>query len=395
MAAKKDKPSESEKDILSLFGEDSIHMDGDLSSIGTYDIIKTGSSSLDFALGIGGIPRGRIIQFAGKESSGKTLLSLMCIKNWLDANPENTAMYIDAEYTYDPKWVKKLGIDTSRIIVAKTNEAKKIFEGLIGKVSVNKNTGKVSKSVRGVLDLVKEGTDPKFKNLGIIVVDSVAAMNTPVEAESVVGKQNMALMARFLSVELKKITPALAEANVSLIFINQLRSDPGVMYGNPETSPGGRALKHGCSVMVNLAALSSAESIIEDSNGIRIGHRVRAKVQKNKCGPPHRQAEYNIKYLEGIVSKNVEALDLGINIGLIERPNNRTYIVGDEKLSSRQIAEDYFLDDKIRIAFEETCREKYLLGNIDVIDAPDSNDSEDESEESLMDNIVNYEGDGE
>jgi hypothetical protein len=99
--------------------------------------------------------------------------------------------------------------------------------------------------------------------------------------------------------------------------------------------------------------------------------------------------------MEGIVSKNVEALDLGINIGLIERPNNRTYVVGDEKLSSRQIAEDYFLDDKIRIAFEETCRERYLLGNIDVVDAPDSNDSEDESEESLMDNIVSYEGDGE
>lgn len=234
MAPKKEKVSESEKDIMSLFGEDAVFMDGDLSTIGSYDVIRTGSCSLDYALGIGGLPRGRIIQFAGKESSGKTLLSLLCMKSWLDENPSNTAMYIDAEFTYDPKWVKSLGLDTSRIIVAKTNEAKKIFEGLIGKTTVNKTTGKASKSVKGVLDLVKEGVDPKFKNLGIIVVDSVAAMNTPMETDAVVGKQNMAPMPRFLSTELKKITPAVAEANVALIFINQIRTDPGVLYGNPE-----------------------------------------------------------------------------------------------------------------------------------------------------------------
>lgn len=228
------KPSEGEKDLLSLFGEDTLYLDGDIGTVGAYEIIRTGSPSLDYALGIGGMPRGRIIQLAGKESSGKTLLSMLCMKSWLNENPDNTVMFIDAEYTYDANWARSLGVDTSRVIVAKTNDAKKIFEGLLGKMTVNKTTGKASKSVKGVLDLVKEGVDPRFKNLGLVVLDSVAAMNTPMEADAAVAKQHMAPMPRFLSTELKKLTPAIADANVTMIFINQVRTDPGVMYGNPE-----------------------------------------------------------------------------------------------------------------------------------------------------------------
>lgn len=498
------KPSEGEKDLLSLFGEDTLYLDGDIGTVGTYDIIKTGSPSLDYALGIGGMPRGRIIQLAGKESSGKTLLSLLCMKSWLDENPDNTVMFIDAEYTYDANWARSLGVDTSRVVVAKTNDAKKIFEGLLGKMTVNKTTGKASKSVKGVLDLVKEGVDPRFKNLGLIVLDSVAAMNTPMEVDAAIGKQNMAPMPRFLSTELKKLTPAIADANVSMIFINQVRTDPGVMYGNPEcvdpfstkikvrtsdsapvelyvselfervipesildfskpavydisergieieslileskqksfsliqnliikesvdihykigtlkvtsghliynessssfiradeypgaekvnerifvadftvsethnyfangllnhnTSPGGKALKHACSVMVNMAPISGADSKVEDENENVIGHKVRAKIQKNKVGAPFREAVYTIKYTEGIINREEELLDLAVLCKIINRPNNRSYELGNDKFSSRQAMIDYLKDEACFGGVEDLCRSKYLSGEV-------------------------------
>jgi len=222
-----EKNSDGEKGLMSLFGEDALFLDGDIGSVGSYDVIRTGSPSLDYALGIGGIPRGRIIQLAGKESSGKTLISLLCMKTWLNEHPENTVMFIDAEFTYDPRWARDLGVDTSRVVVVKTNDAKKIFEGLVGRMKVNQITKKATKDTKGVLDLVIEGEDPRFKRLGLIVLDSVAAMQTPMEADAIVGKQNMAPMSRFLTTELKKLTPALAEANVAMIFINQIRENPG------------------------------------------------------------------------------------------------------------------------------------------------------------------------
>lgn len=377
------KPSEGEKDLLSLFGEDTLYLDGDIGTVGAYEIIRTGSPSLDYALGIGGIPRGRIIQLAGKESSGKTLLSLLCMKSWLNENPDNTVMFIDAEYTYDASWARSLGVDTSRVIVAKTNEAKKIFEGLLGKMTVNKTTGKASKSVKGVLDLVKEGVDPRFKNLGLIVLDSVAAMNTPMEADAAVAKQHMAPMPRFLSTELKKLTPAVADANVAMIFINQVRVNPGVMYGNPEDSPGGRALKHACSVMVNMAPISGADSKVEDENENVIGHKVRAKIQKNKVGAPFREAVYTIKYTEGLINQEEELLDLAVLCKVINRPNNRTYELGTDKFSSRQAMVDYLKDEACYGGVEDLCRGKYLSG--EVSGPSPSEDEESEEIETLFD----------
>lgn len=378
------KQTEGEKDVLSLFGEDTLYLDGDIETVGTYDVIKTGSPSLDYALGIGGMPRGRIIQLAGKESSGKTLLSLLCMKSWLDENPDNTVMFIDAEYTYDASWARQLGVDTRRVIVAKTNDAKKIFEGLLGKTTVNKNTGKSSKSVKGVLDLVKEGEDPKFKNLGLIVLDSVAAMNTPMEVDAAIGKQNMAPMPRFLSTELKKLTPAVAEANVAMIFINQVRVNPGVMYGNPEDSPGGKALKHACSVMINMAPINSADSRIEDDNEVVIGHKVRAKIQKNKVGAPFREAVYTIKYTEGLVNKEEELLDLAIICGVITRPNNRTYEFGEEKFNGRQAAADYLKDGSTFEKIEELCRVKYMSGEVAGSFSSDDNSSDSDDDDTLF-----------
>lgn len=370
------KNSDGEKGLMSLFGEDALFLDGDIGSVGTYDVIRTGSPSLDYALGIGGIPRGRIIQLAGKESSGKTLISLLCMKTWLNEHPENTVMFIDAEFTYDPRWAKDLGVDTSRVVVVKTNDAKKIFEGLVGRMKVNQITKKSSKDVKGVLDLVLEGEDPRFKRLGLIVLDSVAAMQTPMEADAIVGKQNMAPMSRFLTTELKKLTPALAEANVAMIFINQIRENPGDPSGGMMTS-GGHALKHACSVMINVNPMGGADNIVLDDNDQKIGHKAKAKVAKNKVGPPYRESIYTIKYTEGLIDREEELLDLAVLCGVIIRPNNVSYMINGEKVVGKGKAAE-FLHNKAKFSeVEEACRTIYLAGAVAGSFTP----SEDEEQE--------------
>ena len=376
--------SEAEKEITKFFGDDTVFMNGDISSIGTYDVIKTGSESLDYAIGIGGIPRGRITQLAGQESSGKTMLALSCIKNYLDENPENTALFIDAEYTYDPDWAMSQGIDVSRVMVIKTNDAKKIFEGLIGKVSVNSTTKKISKKMKGILDHIIEGTDPRFKSLGIIVLDSIAVLNTPLEMSADVGKANMAPIPRFLSTELKKLTPVVAEANVAFVGINQVRVNLGQMFGDPTTSPGGKALKHACSLMINMAPIFSADSVIKDDSGDRVGHMVRAKIGKNKVGTPFRKAEYSVKYSTGIVNQNIEALELGTKFSIIDRPNNRNYVIYGEKILGRDNAAKY-LDDNKDIA-ERICSE-VRSAYLNKQTAPSSSKVEAEEDNPLISSI--------
>ena len=336
--------SDAEKELLKFFGDDTVFLSGDV-KVGAYESISTGSPALDRAICIGGIPRGRITQLAGKESSGKTMLALSCIKSYLDENEENTALFIDAEYTYDPDWAESLGVDTSRVMVIKTNDAKKIFEGLIGTVKVNSSSKKITKNMKGILDYVIEGVDPRFKNLGIVVLDSIAVLNTPMEAAADVGKANMAPIPRFLSTELKKLTPVVAQANVAFIGINQVRVNLGQMFGDPTSSPGGKALKHACSLMINMAPISSSDSIISDQSGNRIGHRVRAKIGKNKVGSPFKVAEYNIEYLSGVVEKEQEILDLAVEFSLVERPNNKSYLIGDEKIVGRANAVSYLKDN--------------------------------------------------
>ena len=360
--AKKMTASEAEKEISKFFGEDTIFFNGNVST--KYDAISTGSPSLDESIGIGGIPMGRITQLAGQESSGKTMLALSCIKQYLDQNPENTALFIDAEYTYDPAWAAKQGVDISRVMVIKTNDAKAIFEGLIGKVKVNSVTKKVSKSMRGILDHVIEGTDPKFKNLGIIVLDSIAVLNTPLEISADIGKANMAPIPRFLSTELKKLTPIIAQANVAFIGINQVRVNLGQMFGDPSTSPGGKALKHACSLMLNMAPIFSADSVIKSDEGEKIGHTVRAKIQKNKVGAPFRQAEYKVEYEKGIVNRGEEVFDLAIKYKLIERPNNQSYIISGEKVRGRDAALKVFTENKSLVEeYNLNIRDLYLSGS--------------------------------
>ena len=365
--------SEAEKEIRKFFGDDTVFFDGNVASIGHYESISTGSPSLDEAIGIGGIPRGRVTQLAGQESSGKTMLSLSCIKSYLDENPDNTALFIDAEYTYDPEWAAGQGVDVSRVMVIKTNDAKAIFEGLIGTVKVNSATKKVSKNMKGILDYIIDGDDPKFRNLGIIVLDSIAVLNTPLEVAASIGKANMAPIPRFLSTELKKLTPVLAKANVAFIGINQVRVNLGQMFGDPTTSPGGKALKHACSLMINMAPVYGSDNIIKNNADERIGHKVRAKIQKNKVGAPFKKAEYFVEYKKGVVDTGREVFDLSVKYGLIERPSSQSYVVNGEKIRGRDAAIKAFSEDLSAVSeYEGKIRSAYLDGEESSVNSVES-----------------------
>ena len=365
--------------LEALFGLESISHPDVNSKV---DVIPTGSIALDYAIGAGGVPRGRITQFAGKESSGKTFLALQTAANWQKQDPENCFAFIDCEYTYDTEWAEKFGIDNDRVFYIKTNEAEKVFQGLVGRVKVNSATKKETK-IQGVFDMISKGQRIKvpspsgkanvldLSKLGLIIVDSVAAMQPPMERTSAVGKQNMALMARFLSVELRKMTPGVAAANVAMIFINQLRVDPGKMFGNPEDSPGGRALKHACSLMVNLAPMSGADNTVTDSDGEKVGHKVRAKIGKNKVGSPYRKAEYTIEYLSGITNRGEEILEVGQKLNIIERPSVRSYIINGQKFSSKKDALEYISTEEKSIV--GSIKSAMIDGNSDFIQEIEEN----------------------
>lgn len=302
------------------------------------DVISTGSYGLDDALGIWGLPRGRVIQFAGAESSGKTFMSLIAIAEYQRTNPTGWALFIDAEYTWDSEWAASLGVDLDRVMVYRENSAVKIFERLVGRMKKGK------KEKQGILDLELESPT----GLGIIVLDSIAFLQPPIEENSEMEKQNISPLARFLPVALRRLTPALSDTGVTFIGINQIRVDPSVMYGNPEGSPGGKALKHACSVMLNFAAINKEECRIYDENKERIGHKVRVKVGKNKLAPPFRQAEVAILYTEGVTDKNVELRDLGGKYGVLERPNNKTWIFDGEKYGGKDAMASALLDPDVQ-----------------------------------------------
>jgi recombination protein RecA len=337
--------------IESIWDEmDKLYGSDGLERVGKVETIPSGSFTLDDALGQWGLPRGRIIQYAGRESSGKSLMSFMAIKEWQKLNPKNWALFIDAEYTYDEGWVRGFGVDTSekRLKVWACNDGAKIFERLCG--VPNKKDPRKSKEKLGLLDIVKKNGGADETGLGIIVLDSVAAIQPPLEMTSVSGKSNMALMARFLPPELRRLTPLLAETGVIFLAINQVRTDPGKMYGNPETTTGGQAWKHYCSIMANFAIVENKKDT-EEANLIigdeQIGHIVKARIDKNKVAPPKKSCEFNINYVKGVVDKNIEIARLSTKYGIVERPNNRTYICGDNKWTSKEIFHDALKDESL------------------------------------------------
>ena len=287
--------------------------------------IPTGSLAVDLALGIGGVPRGRVVEIFGPESSGKTTLSLSILVEAQRAG--GVAAFIDAEHALDPTYAKTIGVNLDDLLVSQPDtgeQALEIVESLV-----------------------------RSNAIDVIVIDSVAALVPRAEIEGEMGDQFMGLQARLMSQALRKLTAAIAKSKSSCIFINQLREKIGVMFGNPETTPGGRALKFYSSVRIDLRRIESIKI------GERVvGNRVRAKIVKNKVAAPFRQAEFDILFDEGI-SKAGSLLDVGETVGVIQRQGS-WLSAGDTKLGQGRESARLFLREnpKLMRELEEQVRQR-------------------------------------
>lgn len=311
--------------IEKQFGKGSVMKLGDFTAMNV-EAIPTGALSLDIALGIGGIPRGRIIEVFGPESSGKTTLALHVIAEAQKMGGE--AAFIDAEHALDPVYAKHLGVDIDNLIVSQPDTGEQALE--------------IAEA------LVRSGA------LDIIVVDSVAALVPKAEIDGDMGDAHVGLQARLMSQALRKLAGVINKSKCVIVFINQLREKVGVMFGNPETTPGGRALKFYASVRLDIRRIEAIKQ-----EGEVVGNRTRVKVVKNKVAPPFREAEFDIIYGKGI-SKEGNLLDIAVNLDIIEKSGSWFSYNGDRIGQGRENAKSYLMDNpKIAEEVEKKIRDNY------------------------------------
>ena len=335
------------------FGKGSVMRLGEASSM-VIDSISTGSIGLDIAIGIGGLPRGRIVEIYGPESSGKTTVALHSVA---EAQKDGgIAAFIDAEHALDPVYAKALGVDVDNLIISQPDTGEQALE--------------IAEA------LIRSGA------IDIIVIDSVAALVPKAEIEGDMGDSHVGLQARLMSQALRKLTGSIKKSNCVAIFINQLREKVGIMFGNPETTTGGRALKFYSSVRLDVRKIDT----IKQGDKI-LGSRTRFKVVKNKVAPPFKQAEFDIMYGEGI-SKIGDLLDIAANIDIVKKSGS-WYNYQDIKLGQGRENVKKFLSDNMDLAneIEEKVRKYYKLGaeykDIEDEDLDDTQMSEDIANNSI------------
>lgn len=329
--------------IEKSYGKGAVMKLGDNPAVENMDVISTGSIGVDNALGVGGFPKGRIIEIYGPESSGKTTLAIHAIAE--AQKKGGIAAFIDAEHAFDPAYAQKLGVNTNDLLVAQPDNGEQALE-----IADN---------------LIRSGA------IDIIVIDSVAALTPRSEIEGEMGDSKVGLHARLMSQALRKLTSTISKTGCCCIFINQLREKIGVMFGNPETTTGGNALKFYASVRIDIRRISS----IKDGDNV-IGNRVKVKVVKNKVSPPFRQAEFDLLYGQGI-SKIGEIIDLGVDLGVLKKSGswfsyNETRL-GQGRDAVKQLLQDNpELSEELESKVRETLRHKEDGGKEEALPASDA-----------------------
>ena len=304
------------KQIDKQFGKGAVMKMGDAPPV-AMDAVSTGSLTLDHALGIGGVPRGRIIEIYGPESSGKTTLATQIIAEAQKLG--GSCAFIDAEHAFDPTYAQKLGVDTDELLMSQPDTGEQALE---------------------ICDmLVRSGA------LDVVVIDSVAALVPKAEIEGEMGASHVGIQARLMSQALRKLTGTIKRTNTILIFINQIRMKIGVMFGSPETTTGGNALKFYASVRLDIRRIGA----VKDRDEI-VGNTTKVKVVKNKVAPPFKVVEFDIMYGEGI-SKTGELIDLGVKAGVVEK-SGAWYSYGDDRIGQGRENSKQFLKDNPSIATE-------------------------------------------